>query len=93
MAPSAMTTWWLPHLDSCSVADVAQDAAPTNQLKSLSIISTSGHVLGPGLGIRPAFLCAGMEGSSYTVSCPRSGPAVCGHCIGRERHRASCLCR
>ena len=61
MAPSGMTTWWLPHLDSRSVADVAQDAAPTNQLKSLSIISTSGHVLGPGLGIRAAFLCAGRE--------------------------------
>ena len=25
-----------------------------------------------------------MAGSSYSVSCPRAGPELCGHCIGRE---------
>ncbi|CAK8986488.1 unnamed protein product [Durusdinium trenchii] len=48
---------------------VSEDRPPKNQLKSLSIIRRSGEILG-------------MAGSSYTVDCPRSGPAVCGSCIG-----------
>lgn len=52
--------------DDMAVSEIQH---PTNQLKSISILRNSGEVIG-------------MAGSFYSVSCPRSGPAVCGSCVG-----------
>ncbi|CAJ1347014.1 unnamed protein product [Effrenium voratum] len=52
---------------------VSELVPPKNQLESLSIIGLSGESVG-------------MAGSSYTVSCPRAGPAICGSCRGHCRH-------